>query len=197
MKSLSLSANNRQSGFTVIDLMFVILIVIAAVLLLPASPSRFKNKAIKIRCVNNLKQISAAFSDWVPAGEKIQDPVRFPMAVSTNKGGVSEFIATGEVFRIFQVLSNQLTNTQILICPSDKRKMARNFASLKNENLSYFVGIDADETMPQMFLAGDRNLIVLSGCRCRYHRVGATHGHKVGHRESSPGWTGVVVRVGE
>jgi len=80
------------------------------------------------------------------------------MAVSTNKGGALEFIATDEVFRIFQVLSNQLTNTQVLICPSDKRKMARNFASLKNENLSYFVGLNADETMPQMFLAGDRNL---------------------------------------
>jgi hypothetical protein len=145
----------------VIDLLFVILIVIAAVLLLePNHSSRMRNKGIKIRCVYNLKEIGTAFRDWVPTGEKVQDPIRFPMAISTNNGGVAELVTSGEVFRIFQVLSNQLTNTHALICPVDKKKSAKDFVSLKNENLSYFVGLDADESMPQMFLCGDRNLII-------------------------------------
>jgi D-aminopeptidase len=33
------------------------------------------------------------------------------------------------------------------------------FANLSNSNLSYFVGLNADETFPTMILSGDRNLV--------------------------------------
>jgi len=36
--------------------------------------------------------------------------------------------------------------------------LTRDFSKLSNTNISYFVGLDASETTPQMFLAGDRNL---------------------------------------
>jgi hypothetical protein len=47
----------------------------------------------------------------------------------------------------------------VLICPADTRQPAANLSNaLSNSNLSYFLGLDAADTNPQMFLMGDRNL---------------------------------------
>jgi len=83
------------------------------------------------------------------------------MAISTNFGGTLEHTATGEVWPHFQVMSNELSAPVMLFCPSDRnRTPPRNFGpNLSNTNISYFVGLDANATMPQMFLAGDRNLV--------------------------------------
>src|SRR5206468_1976111 len=59
------------------------------------------------------------------------------------------------------------------VCPSDQRTESTTFASNvvasattknvvpfnNNKNVSYFVGLAADETKPQCFLSGDRNII--------------------------------------
>ena len=52
-----------------------------------------------------------------------------------------------------------LSNPKLLVCPADTRVPAKDLGpGFSNTNLSYFVGLDADETYPQMFLYGDRNL---------------------------------------
>lgn len=83
------------------------------------------------------------------------------MQVSVRFGGTKEYIATGETFRHFEILSNQLNTPLILACPSDKARIqVRSFEpTLSNSNVSYFVGADADEVHPQRFLAGDRNIL--------------------------------------
>ena len=55
-------------------------------------------------------------------------------------------------------MSNVLSTPKILVCPADDRTPAASFARLKNQNVSYFVGLDAEETRPQMLLTGDRNV---------------------------------------
>jgi hypothetical protein len=80
------------------------------------------------------------------------------MAVSTNKGGTMEFADGANTFRHFQVMSNELSTPKVLICPADTRAAAGNFVRLKNHNVSYFVGLDATDTSPQMLLDGDRNI---------------------------------------
>ncbi|HXT42016.1 MAG TPA: type II secretion system protein [Candidatus Angelobacter sp.] len=82
----------------------------------------------------------------------------YPMGVSTNKGRSMEYLATSEVFRHFQVMSNELSTPVILACPADDRKGATNFSVLRNANISYFVGLEARDDLPQSLLAGDRNL---------------------------------------
>jgi len=82
----------------------------------------------------------------------------FPMSVSTNVGGTQEYVESPEVVRHFQVMSNELVTPRILVCPADKRQPADSWVTLSNTNISYFVGPDADETQPTMWLAGDRNL---------------------------------------
>ena len=48
---------------------------------------------------------------------------------------------------------------KILVCPKDNgRKPASDFNKFDNRNISYFIGLDADENEPQMILSGDRNL---------------------------------------
>jgi hypothetical protein len=55
-------------------------------------------------------------------------------------------------------MSNELSTPKILICPADTRMVANNFIHLKNQNVSYFVGLEATDNYPQRFLDGDRNI---------------------------------------
>jgi prepilin-type processing-associated H-X9-DG protein len=56
-------------------------------------------------------------------------------------------------------LSNEFSTPKLLICPADKeREEATNFATLRRQNVSYFLAPNAREVFPQSFLAGDRNL---------------------------------------
>ena len=80
------------------------------------------------------------------------------MAVSVTNGGAMELIATGNVTACFQVMSNEVNTPKILLCPNDaSRVWATDFFTLNNSNISYFVGLDADESKPRTFLSGDDN----------------------------------------
>jgi len=149
----------KMGAFTVVELLAIVVVVfILAVLFLPGGPlfqPRLRTKAPRINCVNNLKQISLAFRLWEGDHNDI-----YPMRFLTNSGGVPLFADATNGFHYFQVMSNELSTPKILICPADtKRKAAANFTNgFDNSHISYFVGLDADETMPQTFLAGDWNL---------------------------------------
>src|SRR2546423_1924540 len=79
-------------------------------------------------------------------------------------GGTMELVASEAVWPHFQIMSSELNTPKILFCPTDPNPMrtqANMFgASAGNTNTSYFVGVDAVGSNPQMFLAGDRNLTV-------------------------------------
>jgi prepilin-type processing-associated H-X9-DG protein len=148
--------NQAGRAFTLIEVL-VVIVGVAAILLwlsLPSGP-RAGAKAVRINCASNLKQVGLAFRVW--DGDNND---HFPMKGITNRFGVMELPNPTNVFRYFQVMSNELNNPLVLICPTDRRKSSKDLASLKNENISYFVGLDADETQPNMLLAGDRNLVV-------------------------------------
>ena len=115
-------------------------------------------KASRINCVSNLKQIGLAFRMWSnDHGDK------FPMAlpVSGTNGGTMNFNLTGEVWRHFQIISNEINSPKVFVCPDDGQRSRTGDWSVftNNAHISYFVGLDADETMPQTILTGDRNMI--------------------------------------
>ena len=113
-----------------------------------------RHKSARIVCVNNQKEIAASFRAWANDHND-----KYPMQVSVTNGGTMELANGGNAWINFFVMSNKLSSPKILICPADTDKIAAtNFATdFNNSKISYFVGLDADDANPQMFLSGDDN----------------------------------------
>ena len=152
-------ARRRTGGFTGWDLLVCVVTATLAIgFLLMTRPTGCGAKASRINCVSNLKQIGLAFRMWSnDHGDK------FPMAlpVSGTNGGTMNFNLTGEVWRHFQIISNEINSPKVFVCPDDGQRSRTGDWSVftNNAHISYFVGLDADETMPQTILTGDRNMI--------------------------------------
>ena len=149
-------SSNAERGLTLLEI-FVILAVISvlALLLVPAL-NRAKIRAERISCVSNLKLMGLACRVWESDHNDL-----YPMAVAGTNGGTMEFITGPNAWRHFQVMSNELSTPYILICPAESdrmRSVAASFDFMSNSNISYFVGLDANENNPQMILFGDRNI---------------------------------------
>ncbi|HTH46717.1 MAG TPA: H-X9-DG-CTERM domain-containing protein [Candidatus Limnocylindria bacterium] len=124
-----------------------------AAILLP-SLGHSKNGSGRIHCVNNLKYIGLAFRIFAT-----DNSGSYPWHVSTNVAGSAEIpLDVDKIWKQFVVISNELSSPKILVCWNDSRQIAVNFRNFGNTNLSYFLGLEADDRIPQTILAGDRNL---------------------------------------
>ncbi len=124
------------------------------VLLLVVSVNH-SNRARRNQCYSNLRQIGLAFKTW-----SLDSSDRFAHQIEAQYGGAKEPAEAGQVYFVFVVLSNELSTPKILTCPYDRDRTAlTNFApALCNSNVSYFVGLNANDTDPLALLSGDRNL---------------------------------------
>jgi len=135
----------------------VIVVVIFLIgFLLPALEAA-KQKARRIACVNNLKEIGIASRLW-----EGDNNGKYPMSVSVTNGGAMEVIGAGNAYLLWQTMSNEFHSPKNLHCPADTGRIAAtNFTiGFSDANVSYFVNQDAAETYPQMILDGDDNLLV-------------------------------------
>jgi len=148
------SRNKAVEAFTFIEMLVVIGVIALVVALLLPALARQKQKAKRLQCTENLKHLGLAFgSQALDSGDGLSTQA------STNREGTLGFITNTEAFRYFQAMSNYSSTPNVLVCPADVRAPAKDFGpGFSNTNLSYFVSLDANETYPQMFLFGDRNL---------------------------------------
>ena len=152
----------RQSatGFTLIELLVVIAIIgILAGMLLPAL-SKAKERGKRISCVSNLRQNGLAFRMWADDNDS-----RYPWRVDPSEGGSRTL---SEAWQHFAVISNEVATPKVFKCASDNARDKANdwsasasegFSGMKNNALSYFVGTDSDDSLSQMHVLGDRNIV--------------------------------------
>lgn len=162
----------QQTGFSLLDVLLIILgcAAIALVVFLPYL-ARSRARSAKISCTNNLKQVGLAFRIW--AGDNDD---KFPMQVSITNGGAMELAQQGSAYEVFLVMSNELSTPKVLFCPDEdnpNRQIATVFAATlpprnpngpipftATNNLSYFVGLDAEEAQPNTIISGDDHFSV-------------------------------------
>jgi prepilin-type processing-associated H-X9-DG protein len=164
------ASRSSEHAFTLFELLIVVFTfaILGAVLL--ASLPRRRSPSTAMRCINNLKQVGQASRTWA-----LGHGDSYPMSLSVNDGGTMELIGTRSVFMHFMVMSNELNTPKILFCPEESRTtrtpattfqstVATGFAGqvpfTNDNNISYFVGVDADAASPNRILCGDRRFRV-------------------------------------
>lgn len=139
-------------ALTLIEALIVITVIalVFAFVVLPWF-ARPRARASRTNCVTHLKQVGIAFHLYAS-----DNGDRFPVNVFTNELDGANWSTA--YLRTWWLMSNDLSTPKVLLCPSDHRSAATNFAALALTNASYFLSFDAEEAKPQRILAGDRHL---------------------------------------
>lgn len=146
---------NKESrhALTFIEVMVALAILAVIIAVILPKFSRAHVHPPQMRCLTNLRQIGLSFRLWANDHGDL-----YPTRVAKNKDDAGKAMADTSLVHIFQAMSNELCVPNTVICPADSRVAATNWNSFSITNISYFVGLDAADTRPNMILSGDRDI---------------------------------------
>ena len=159
-----LPAVGGRRGLTLLEVVILIgLVSLVLLLLVPALlPSRSRNAATRVQCINNLRHVAFAYRVFASENDD-----KFPFRITNS-------LAYGNVTQAwlhFQTLSNELGSARNLICPSDRSRLddtaldfltgpaagPTSLSSKGNAAVSYTASLDADKTQLSTILTSDRH----------------------------------------
>jgi hypothetical protein len=165
---LSRNEQKKKSVSGLLKWSLAIGIALGVLVLITLVPDLVKarEKTQVIACANNLKQIGIVTRIYATAHQD-----RFPWQVSRSEGGCAEsinnLVADLDGFNknngrpeivdfsnAFFAMRSQLSDPRVLICPSDGSAVAaNNWDLLSDKNISYKIGLEADEARPDRILS--------------------------------------------
>jgi competence protein ComGC len=150
--------NRHSSAFTLVEVVILILVIAAlAAIFLPNLGSR--PKALRINCVSNLKLIGITYRVWADEHGDL-----WPSQQTVASNGWREFLTNADQGALcwtnYAIMANELgQDPKLVLCVADERQSASSFTNkFNNLNVSYFVGVSANDLYPQSIAGGDRNL---------------------------------------
>lgn len=154
MKTLPSKA--KISGLTLVEVLAVIFVLAILVVVLLPRLARNSPPRLRFQCLQNQRQIAlgcVVFQD--------DNGGKFPWQLSVTNGGAMELSLDGHPSSQFRPLIPYVKSFPVLICPSDSdRHAATNYETLSDQNISYFVNVDATTNKPSnSILSGDRFLV--------------------------------------
>lgn len=149
-------------AFSLVELLAILTVVGILLAVLIPSIAKARAKAARISCIGRLKNIGLSNRIFATDNNDLF-PWHADRAPATNRHkfpDLSNLTAGDQLIRIFRSLSNDLNTPIIIAWPADTRKPADRWQELSTSNISYFLGTSSEETYPQSFMAGDRNLVI-------------------------------------
>lgn len=166
-----MKTSTQHKGFSQLDLLLIVLALAGIALVILPRLARSRISASKTSCVSHLKQVGLSFRIWASDNND-----NYPQQIAVTNGGAMEWAEQGSAYHIFLAVSNELNTPKILICPEEnnrQRRAANTFGFIPTigstapvipftatNSLSYFAGLDADESLPNTILSGDDHLQV-------------------------------------
>ena len=154
----------KREAFTLIEAIVIAGTLVVLTFFTVPGLVKAKRTAQLKQCADNLNELFRAEALYM-LDNAISE---FPNLVSTNKGGTLEYVESGNLAQHFRTMSNENLTLKALTCPADTRRPAKNFNSLSNLNVSYFVnrdfgftsttGLWGEGVVEHQVLRGDRNV---------------------------------------
>ena len=151
--------NQRRTAFTLLELLVVILVIAFLLSMCPVTFAHAKQKAQRLACLNNLKEIGTAYHLWAEGNGHL-----VPSQQTLASNGWEDFLTDAnqgsKCWMNYAIMAHELGQSpKLVVCPADERQAALSFTNdFDNTHVSYFVGVNANDLYPESIQGGDRNL---------------------------------------